>query len=127
MGLGIESGGRKPAMAEGDLFDIRDVRPGDQLAVSRLYKEGLLIGQLDPYDPATDLEHIMDVYVAQPPNHFWVAEAQGSVIGTVAIAQESPEVAHLRRLRVEPTWQANSTVAGRLVQTATAHARDHGF
>ena len=106
---------------------IRDYRSGDQPQVSRLYREGLLVGQLDPYDAATDLEHIEEVYVQCPPNRFWVAEAGGVVVGTVAISQDQPDIAHLRRLRVAPRWQIDTRVAGLLVQTATNYAREYGF
>lgn len=108
-------------------FRIRDFRSGDQAAASRLYQNGLLIGQLDPYDVATDLEHIEQVYIQSPPNHFWVAEAAQQIIGTIAISRENNDIAHVRRLRVAPAWQANAQVAGRLLQTATAHARANGF
>lgn len=111
----------------GEPFTIRHFRPGDESAASHLYREGLLIGQLDPFDQATDLERIDDVYIRRPPNHFWVAEAANLVIGTIAISQENAEIAHVRRLRVEPAWQADSRVAGHLVQAATAHARANGF
>jgi N-acetylglutamate synthase-like GNAT family acetyltransferase len=119
--------GRKAVAPEP--FTIRTFHDGDQAAASRLYHDGLLTGQLDPCDRAADLEHVTEVYLKSPRNRFWVAEADGLVIGTVGILQDSAdgEVAHVRRLRVAPDWQHEPHVAGRLLQTATAHARNQGF
>jgi N-acetylglutamate synthase-like GNAT family acetyltransferase len=110
-----------------DPFVIRNFRQDDQPEARRLYRGGLLIGQIDPYDEATDLEHIEEVYIHRPPNHFWVAEAGEAVIGTIAMLQENRDIAHVRRLRVAQAWQLDWRVAVRLVQVATAHARDNGF
>ena len=51
---------------EGEPFTIRNFRLGDESAASRLYREGLLIGQLDPFDQATDLERIDGNRTAKP-------------------------------------------------------------
>ena len=110
-----------------DPFIVRHFRHGDQPDASRLYRSGLLTGQIDPYEETTDLEHIEEVYVRHPPNQFWVAQAGDIVIGTIAISQESRDIAHMRRLRVAPAWQSDWRVAVRLVQVATTHARRNGF
>jgi N-acetylglutamate synthase-like GNAT family acetyltransferase len=111
-----------------DPFIIRDYRSADQAEVSRLYREGLMMGQLDCCDPAVDLEHIEESYGRDSFSHFWVAEAEGRVIGTVAIAHDDTDekridIAHLRRLRVDPAWQHNGRVAVRLLEAATTLAR----
>jgi N-acetylglutamate synthase-like GNAT family acetyltransferase len=111
-----------------DPFTIRAYRPEDHAEVSRLYRAGLMVGQLDPYDPAVDLEHIEESYGRDGFSHFWVAEADGHLIGTVAIAHDDTggqriDIAHLRRLRVDPAWQHDARVAVRLLEVATAHAR----
>ena len=110
-----------------DPFIIRHFRQEDQPEAHRLYRSGLLTGQIDPYEKTTDLEHIEEVYVRQPPNQFWVAQAGDLIIGTIALTQESRDIAHVRRLRVAPAWQADWRVAVRLVQVATTHARGNGF
>jgi len=107
-------------------FLVRSFQPDDQPEVWRLYHRGLLAGHVDPYDPAADLDRIEEFYIGSPHRHFWVAEAFGKVVGTVAIAEEEDGVAHLRRLRVAPEWQDKSHVAVGLIKTATAHAREHG-
>jgi N-acetylglutamate synthase-like GNAT family acetyltransferase len=111
-----------------DPFIIRNYRPEDCAEVTRLYREGLMLGQLDPYDSAVDLEHIEECYGRDSFCHFWVAQADGRLIGTVAIAHDETgemriDIAHLRRLRVDPAWQHDDRVAVRLLEVATAHAR----
>ncbi len=117
----------RPEARMGEPFIVRDYRPDDRGDVSRLYREGLMMGQLDPYDSAVDLEHIEESYGRDSFSHFWVAEADGRLIGTVAIAHDSTDekrvdIAHLRRLRVDPAWQHDERVAVRLLELATAHA-----
>ena len=58
---------------------------------------------------------------------FWVAEADGRLIGSVAVVEEGPDVGHIYWLRVAPQWQADYAVARRLAQTAANHAREVGF
>jgi N-acetylglutamate synthase-like GNAT family acetyltransferase len=111
-----------------DSFTIRNFRPEDRADVSRLYRDGLIMGQLDPYDPAVDLKHVEESYGRDAFSHFWVAEADGRLIGTVAIDHDDTndkhiDIAHLRRLRVDPAWQHDERVAVRLLEVATAHAR----
>lgn len=59
--------------------------------------------------------------------HFWVAECQGKVIGTLALMLEAAEeVAHLHCLRVTSAWPDVPSVRRQLLKTAATHARDHG-
>lgn len=106
-------------------FVIRSFRSGDLPDVTDLYHKGLLTGWQDPDDHALDLVDVAASYFARPQDHFWVAEAKGSVIGTIAIRQDDAGVSHIRRLRVAPLWQLDSSVSIALVRTAIAHARHH--
>lgn len=106
-------------------FVIRSFRPDDLPEVIDLYHKGLLTGWRDPDDQALDLVDALGSYFSRPQDHFWVAEAKGSVIGTIAIRQDDAGVSHIRRLRVAPLWQLDSSVAIALVRTALAHARNH--
>jgi len=107
-------------------FNVRSYCPRDYRHVRRLYYEGLLAGHIDPFDPAEDLERIDDFYTRWPNRHFWVAEAVGEVVGTVAVATEDDGIAHLRRLRVAPEFPQRNRLVIALVQTAVAHARECG-
>jgi N-acetylglutamate synthase-like GNAT family acetyltransferase len=86
-----------------------------------------LAGIPDPLDPATDLDHIEDEYLKRPQDHFWVAEAYGEVIGSIAVVKDDKQIAHVRRLRVDPAWKVwhGGEVARFLIQKATQHAREH--
>lgn len=108
----------------GDRFSIRTFRPADRSHVSRLYRDGLLDGHLQIVGcaPAHDIE---GRYLRRPQDHFWVAECGGEVIGSIAIIADE-QVAHLHWLRAAPEWQPDGKVTKRLVETATAHAREHG-
>jgi len=105
---------------------IRTFRTIDQPHVSRLYSDGLLEGQLPPNDTAADIDNIFDGYLSDPSGHFWVAELDGQVIGMIGVANESEHLAEIRRLRVDKDWQA-SPIAERLIETALAHCREHGY
>jgi N-acetylglutamate synthase-like GNAT family acetyltransferase len=107
-------------------FNVRSFCSGDQRHVMRLYHEGPPAGHIDPFDAAADLERIEEIYIREPHRHFWVAEAFGQIVGTVAIATENDGIAHLRRLRVEPGFPEKNRVAVALVETAVAHARESG-
>ncbi|MGA2232993.1 MAG: GNAT family N-acetyltransferase [Tepidisphaeraceae bacterium] len=118
--------GLSPQMVLARQCKVRSFKPGDEHHVWRLYREGLLAGHLDPVDPLDDLRNIEDYYLAHPRRHFWVAQAFGDIVGTVAIATEEDGVAHLRRLRVAPRWPDRDMLATTLMETALDHAREQG-
>jgi putative acetyltransferase len=104
---------------------VRTYEPADQAAVTHLFEHGLLAGQIDPYDTAADVEIIADEYLSRPQSHFWVAEVEGRVVGMVGVANEE-QTAEVRRLRVDKAWQ-DTAIAARLLETALAHCKHHGF
>ncbi|MDX1682839.1 MAG: GNAT family N-acetyltransferase, partial [Phycisphaeraceae bacterium] len=66
-------------------------------------------------------------YLDQPHNGFWVAEIDGEVVGMIGVSVEDNHVAEIRRLRVQPDWQAaGSTVPATLIETTLAHCKHHG-
>jgi N-acetylglutamate synthase-like GNAT family acetyltransferase len=105
---------------------IRAYHPGDQAAVSRLYDEGLLAGQIAPNDTGADIDNIYVAYFDEPHNHFWVAELNGKVVGMIGVAAEENRVAEIRRLRVDKHWQMTS-IPAKLLETAIDHVKKHGF
>jgi N-acetylglutamate synthase-like GNAT family acetyltransferase len=116
---------RVPATGIGLCLRTYHVR--DRSDVHRLYHEGLLAGIPDPLDSTTDLDRIDDVYLKRPQDHFWVAEANGEVIGTIAILKDDNQIGHVRRLRVDPFWKLwrGGEIARVLIQKATDHAREY--
>lgn len=109
-----------------DHLQVRSYEPRDQQAVSRLYTDGLLAGQIAPNDTGADIENIRDAYFANPTSHFWVAEIDGKVVGMIGVSREQQHTAEIRRLRVEKQWQ-QSPIAARLIETALAHCKRHGY
>jgi len=106
-------------------FLIRSFRPDDLPDVTNLYHKGLLTGWPDSEEHPLDLVDVSASYMARPQDHFWVAEARGAVVGTIAIWEDDAKVSHIRHLRVTPLWQLDSSVAIALVRTAIAHSRKH--
>jgi N-acetylglutamate synthase-like GNAT family acetyltransferase len=104
---------------------VRTFSEGDAATVDRLSREGLLAGLVGQDSQQTG--RTARSYLVSEREHFWVAEAGDEVIGTVALAEVIPDVGCLQWLRVAPAWQADLRVARRLVQVATAHAREMGF
>ncbi|MCC5830004.1 MAG: GNAT family N-acetyltransferase [Phycisphaeraceae bacterium] len=106
---------------------IRTFDPADRPAVQRLYAEGLLAGQIDPNDTATDIEDIEAAYFSEPHNHFWVAELAGKVVGMIGVVRDAEQsLGEIRRLRVDPQWQ-NTSVGATLIEVALAHCKHHGW
>ncbi len=111
---------------DGDEIRVRSFRASDHPDVMRLYYAGVLAGRIDPWDRTDDLHDIDATYFRREQDHFWVADANGRVIGTAAISEDNVWVAHLRRLRVERGWQDDDRVAIRLIRAAIYHARSYG-
>lgn len=105
---------------------VRTYAPADQQAVALLYTDGLFAGQLAPNDTGADIENIDEAYLSDPANHFWVAQVAGRVVGMIGVARDEGHTAEIRRLRVEKDWQ-QSPIGARLVETAVAHCKRHGY
>lgn len=104
---------------------IRRVLGRDRKHVRRLLAEGLLPG--DTNDAVCQGLILTAGGRKAVRECAWVAEACGTIIGTIALVEVSLHTAHLRRLRVMPQWQMDHSVARMLVRTAVEHARQVGF
>jgi len=109
-----------------DNLIIRSYQDGDQAAVSRLYAEGMLAGQLAPNDTGADIENIRGAYFDSDQNHFWIAELDGQVLGMIGVAADLEHTAEIRRLRVDKASQ-DSPIAERLLETSLSHCKGHSF
>jgi len=125
----IPSNPARDAKPTADGFEVRLRRyeARDWGEVVRLYHYGLLTGTPDFQDTAPDLDRIEEEYLKRPQDHFWVAEVNDRVIGSIAIKEDDKQIAHVRRLRVDPVWKMwqSGEVAKALIQQATQHARQH--
>lgn len=118
------SPGDEPDILEG--VEIRTYEPADQQAVHRLYEEGRLSGQVQPNDTAADIDNIPEAYLNEERAHFWVAEYEGRVVGTVGVAEDEPHLAQIRRLRVDPDYRDRG-IGAKLMETALQFCRHHGY
>jgi len=113
--------------SQADEIMVRTFDPKDQSAVSRLYHEGLLVGQIAPNDTGADVENIREAYFNDDSSHFWVAECDGEVLGMIGVARDEGHTAEIRRLRVHPEHQKNTTIASLLVEQTLQHCKHHEY
>ncbi len=107
-------------------IDIRTYQPEDQPTVDDLYVNGLLEGAISPNDTGADIDHIAEGYLHDERANFWVAEADGKVVGMIGVAPDTDHVAEIRRLRVyADCWGKGIRTA--LLKTAVAFCRHHGY
>ena len=118
--VAVQKQGERRAIA------IRTYQADDQPAVVHLYNHGLLEGLLAPNDTGADIDNIVEAYFDEPRHHFWVAELDGRVVGTIAVGSDEEHTAEIRRLRVAPDC-GHEPIADTLLDTALVHCRDHGY
>ena len=100
------------------LFSIgADVLPPDVRQATMDYYEDAL---------ATDMADIEGSYLASDDSHFWVAEEDGRLVGTVGIVRHSATDAQLKHLVVGPVSRGRG-IGRRLLQTAEEFAFGHGY
>ena len=118
-----------------EVVTIRQFRPGDAPEAVRLFVEGQrqfsagIEEELDTYIRETlqgDLADICLNYVRAPGSSFWVAEAEGQVIGTAGVQRRSSEEAELRRMSVDVRWRRQG-IGKRLLHETEAFALRQGY
>ncbi len=107
-------------------FSIRSFKPTDHRAVKTLYTDGLLGGRLADNDTGFDIDDIQLAYLSTPGSHFWVAEADGDIVGTIGIQQLDAGVGEIRRLRVRPDCRRRG-IGSALLQRVLEFCRDQGL
>lgn len=105
---------------------VRSYEEADHDPVGALYSEGLLAGQIAPNDSGADLDYIREAYFEDERHHFWVAELAGKCVAMIGVASDEDHTAEIRRLRVAKELQG-SGIAARLLETAIAHCKHHGY
>lgn len=108
-------------------FKVRVYEPSDHDAVNRLYRDGMLSGEIQPNDTGADIENIDDAYILPKRSCFWVGEYEQQVIAMIGVAEDEPDIAEIRRLRVQPEIAEPVSIARRLVETAIGFCRHHGY
>jgi N-acetylglutamate synthase-like GNAT family acetyltransferase len=107
-----------------DTFRVRSFKATDQAQVMQLHAAAAPSGFVD-CDCAAKIDEIDEKYFRRAQDHFWVAEAQGQIVGTVAMYVNDDNAAHLYCLRAvdEP---ADLPIRRGLVRVAAGHAYHHG-
>lgn len=106
--------------------EIRTYQPEDQPAVDDLYINGLLEGAIPPNDTGADIDNIAGGYLNDERASFWVAQADGKVVGMIGVAPDADHIAEIRRLRVYPEYWGKG-IRTALLNTAVAFCRHHGY
>lgn len=106
---------------------IRSFCAKDLPACLKLYREGLLGGQLAQNDTGLDIDDIESGYMRRPGNHFWVAETpDGRIVGMIGVQHHDQGVGEIRRLRVSDTMRRRG-IGSRLVETALRFCQEHNY
>lgn len=113
-------------MDERDEYTIRTFAEGDLAEVERLAREGLLIGHVDHSGSGTEADPHGSGAGRPTPQSFWVVEAQGSVIGSIAMLQGDGDVGRLLQLRIASEWKDDPRIAKMLVRAAVDCAKERG-
>jgi N-acetylglutamate synthase-like GNAT family acetyltransferase len=106
-----------------DTFLVRGFQAPDRTQVLRLHAAVAASDSVD-CNCTVNIDQIEEDYLSRPQDHFWVAEAHGEIIGTVAIRVHE-NVAHLHCLRAIDDSSTHAVRKG-LVQVAAKHAHHHG-
>jgi N-acetylglutamate synthase-like GNAT family acetyltransferase len=104
-------------------FMVRSFHTDDRTQILRLHAALAASDSVD-CDCAANIDRIEENYFRRPQDHFWVAEAHGEVVGTVAIRVHE-DTAHLSCLRAADDSSRHAVRRG-LVQIAARHAHHHG-
>lgn len=105
---------------------VRSYEERDHDEVAKLYSEGLLAGQIAPNDSGADLDYIREAYFDNDRHHFWVAVQNDHCVGMIGVASDEDHTAEIRRLRVAKPLQGTG-IAPKLLETAIAHCKHHGY
>lgn len=106
--------------------EIRDVGPGDQDAVVRLFETGHTEGGAAD-DPGDDVRDVVSHYIDSETAWMWVADLPGTgPIGMVALEELREHAVELKRLRVDPRYRQRGVGSG-LVAHALTVCRDRAY
>ena len=106
---------------------VRVFEPEDQPGVIAL----VLPIQQDEFGveiTAEEQPDLIDIagYFQAGGGNFWVAEADGALVGTIGLKPFKPDAVALKKMFVERAWRGGG-LAARLLDAALGWARDAGF
>lgn len=122
-------------LISGRRVEVRALRDGDQPAikdlfirVNRLLAPPHLRQEFEAYITLSirkEFDVLAEYYLTGRGHGFWVADAEGQIIGTFGLEYAGQCSVELRRMYVEPDWRGRG-VGGRLIATAENVCRSRG-
>lgn len=109
------------------VFPIRKIKKTDNQAVKELIEyifAGEFHDSIKAY-PGSDLDNIIDSYGGEK-DIFFVASDGNKIVGTVAIKEDEPGVALLRRIFVHPEYR-NKGLGKALIAKAKGFCQANGY
>lgn len=117
------------------MLTIRTFQPEDSETVRRLFARGQrefaagLEAEVEAYiclSLQADLSDISRHYLKEDGSHFWVAEAEGEVVGMVGLQRLNREEGELRRMSVASQARRQG-IGQKLLETVECHCVEKGF
>lgn len=106
-------------------FVIRSFLSADEAACRRLFREGLVGGQIAENDSGLDIDDIDLAYMMPAGNHFWVGLVNDQVVGMIGV-MHSDGTGEIRRLRVAESHRRRG-IGSRLLETALGFCREQNY
>ena len=117
------------------MVNYRTYHPEDFYAVRALFRNGLMgfagerqveFSKYVQQSLDDDLADITGQYLDSESNHFWVAEADGRIVGMVGVQGRGEEEAELRRMSVALDSRRQGIGVG-LLETVQGFCREKGY
>jgi GNAT superfamily N-acetyltransferase len=119
------------------MLKIRSFQPADSEAVRRLFAQAYLnlaqgteleeeVMRFIEHSLSDDLANISRHYLRPPGSHFWVAEVDGQVKGSVGIYRRADGEAELRRMGVADDSRRQG-IGRELLKAAEDFCREQGY
>jgi ribosomal protein S18 acetylase RimI-like enzyme len=107
--------------------EIRLAEDADHSAILRLFRDGILEGQLRSNDTGADIEFLREGYFSDDgASAFWVACNDDLVVGMIGVQMTKENQAEIRRLRVDPNHRRQG-IGTALLTHAIEFCRERGY
>lgn len=110
---------------------VRLAQESDHTEIMRLFRSGMLEGQLRDGDTGADVDHLIDGYFSdEGASGFWIAtiDADGDerIVGMIGVQRTGENSAEIRRLRVDEEFRRRG-VGTSLMNEAVTFCHRRGY